>query len=178
MSWSSWPPMSLRRPASMSNSRASTPYVLAALESARAAGAATIAVVNNPDSVIAAAADVAIELLTGPEVISGSTRLTAGTAQKVTLNTLSTAAMIRLGKTYGPRMVDVVASNHKLRRRAARIVRDVCVVDDATALEALEAAGWHTKTAIVALLAGVGVDEARSRLVDAHGRVRPEVAAR
>ncbi|UYM03465.1 N-acetylmuramic acid 6-phosphate etherase [Solicola gregarius] len=154
-----------------------TPFVLAALEFARTSGAATVAVVNNSDSVIAAAADVAVELLTGAEVISGSTRLTAGTAQKVTLNTLSTAAMIRLGKTYGPRMVDVVASNHKLRRRAARIVREICDVDDATAVVALEGAGWQTKTAIVALLAGVGSEEARARLAAGDGRVRSALEA-
>ncbi|UPK75608.1 N-acetylmuramic acid 6-phosphate etherase [Nocardioidaceae bacterium SCSIO 66511] len=155
-----------------------TPFVLASLESARAAGAVTVAMVNNPDSVIADSADIAIELLTGAEVIGGSTRLTAGTAQKVTLNTLSTAAMVRLGKTYGPRMVDVVASNHKLRRRAARIVREVCDVDDATALETLEAAQWQTKIAIVTLLAGVDVDDARVRLDEAGGRVRTAVGDR
>lgn len=152
-----------------------TPYVLAALRTAREKGAATVAVVNNTGSAIAAAADVAIELLTGAEVIGGSTRLTAGTAQKVALNTLSSATMVRLGKTYGPRMVDVVASNHKLRRRAARIVRETCGVDDATAVETLEAADWHTKTAIVSLLANVDVGEARARLVTGDGRVRSAV---
>lgn len=154
-----------------------TPYVLAAIRAAREQGAATVAVVNNPDSVIAAAADVAVELLTGAEVIGGSTRLTAGTAQKVALNTLSSATMVRLGKTYGPRMVDVVASNHKLRRRALRIVREVCEVDDATAMETLEAADWRTKTAIVSLLANVDVDEARARLATGDGRVRSAVEA-
>lgn len=149
-----------------------TPYVLAAIRAAAEKGAATVAVVNNPDSVMADAADVAVELLTGAEVIGGSTRLTAGTAQKVALNTLSSATMVRMGKTYGPRMVDVVASNHKLRRRASRIVREVCDVDGATAAAALEAADWHTKTAIVSLLAGVDVDEARTRLASADGRVR------
>ena len=152
-----------------------TPFVLAGLQRARARGAATIGIVNNPDSPIAAATDVAIELLTGPEVIGGSTRLTAGTSQKVALNTLSTAAMVRLGKTYGPHMVDVVASNHKLRRRASRIVREVCGVDDATATAALEAAGWHAKVAIVALLAEIDAAEARRRLDEGDGRVRSAV---
>lgn len=152
-----------------------TPYVLAALRAAREKGAATVAVVNNAGSAIAAAADVAVELLTGAEVIGGSTRLTAGTAQKVALNTLSSATMVRLGKTYGPRMVDVVASNHKLRRRACRIVRETCGVDDATAVETLEAADWQTKTAIVSLLANVDVGEARARLATGDGRVRSAV---
>lgn len=155
-----------------------TPYVLAAIRRAHKLGAATIAVVNNAESPIADAADVAVELLTGAEVISGSTRLTAGTAQKVALNALSTATMVRLGKTYGPRMVDVAASNHKLRRRASRIVREVCGVEDATAVETLEAAGWQVKTAIVALLADIDIDEARARLGAGDGRVRSAVEAR
>ncbi|HZU49173.1 MAG TPA: N-acetylmuramic acid 6-phosphate etherase, partial [Mycobacterium sp.] len=112
-----------------------TPYVLGALEHARAAGALTVAVVNNPRS--EASADVVIELLTGPEVLAGSTRLTAGTAQKVVLNALSTSVMIALGKAYGPRMVDVRPSSAKLRRRAVRIVRDVAGVDEESATAAL-----------------------------------------
>jgi N-acetylmuramic acid 6-phosphate etherase len=147
-----------------------TPYVIGALEHARAAGALTVAIVNNPRS--EASADVVIELLTGPEVLAGSTRLTAGTAQKVVLNALSTSVMIALGKAYGPRMVDVRATNVKLRRRAVRIVRDAAGVDDATATAALSAAGGHAKTAIVALLAGVDVSEAAVRLGRARGRVR------
>ncbi|WP_231987529.1 N-acetylmuramic acid 6-phosphate etherase, partial [Mycobacterium sp. E2238] len=114
-----------------------TPYVLGALEHARAVGALTVAIVNNPDS--AASADVVIELLTGPEVLAGSTRLTAGTAQKVALNALSTSVMVALGKVYGPRMVDVRATNAKLRRRAVRIVRDAAGVDEETAAAALSA---------------------------------------
>ncbi|GAA4538618.1 hypothetical protein GCM10023161_16950 [Mycobacterium paraffinicum] len=147
-----------------------TPYVLGALEHARAAGALTVAIVNNSGS--AAAADVVIELLTGPEVLAGSTRLTAGTAQKVVLNALSTSVMIALGKAYGPRMVDVRATNAKLRRRAVRIVRDAAGVDEETAAAALAAAGGHAKTAIVALLAGVDAAEAAARLGRARGRVR------
>jgi N-acetylmuramic acid 6-phosphate etherase len=147
-----------------------TPFVLGALERARAAGALTVAVVNAPRA--AAAADVVIELLTGPEVLAGSTRLTAGTAQKVVLNALSTAVMIRLGKAYGARMVDVRATNAKLRRRAVRIVRDAAGVDEPAATAALAAAGGHAKTAIVALLAGVDAGEAAARLQAAGGRVR------
>lgn len=147
-----------------------TPYVLGALEHARAAGALTVAIVNNPGS--AASAEVVIELLTGPEVLAGSTRLTAGTAQKVALNALSTSVMIALGKAYGPRMVDVRATNAKVRRRAVRIVRDAAGVDEETATAALAAAGGHAKTAIVALLAGVDAAEAAARLDRARGRVR------
>ena len=147
-----------------------TPYVLGALEHARAAGALTVAIVNNPGS--QASADVVIELLTGPEVLAGSTRLTAGTAQKVVLNALSTSVMIALGKAYGPRMVDVRATNAKLRRRAVRIVRDAAGVDEEAATAALAAAGGHAKTAIVAVLTGVDAAEAAVRLDRARGRVR------
>jgi N-acetylmuramic acid 6-phosphate etherase len=147
-----------------------TPYVLGALKHARAAGALTVAIVNNPGS--EAFADVVIELLTGPEVLAGSTRLTAGTAQKVVLNALSTSVMIALGKAYGPRMVDVRATSAKLRRRAVRIVRDAAGVDEEAAAAALAAAGGHAKTAIVALLAGVDAAEAALRLDRARGRVR------
>jgi N-acetylmuramic acid 6-phosphate etherase len=147
-----------------------TPYVLGALEHARAGGALTVAIVNNPGS--EAPADLVIELLTGPEVLAGSTRLTAGTAQKVVLNALSTSVMIALGKAYGPRMVDVRPTNAKLRRRAVRIVRDAAGVDENTAAAALAAAEGHAKTAIVALLAGVDAAEAAVRLDRARGRVR------
>ena len=147
-----------------------TPYVLGALKHARAVGALTVAIVNNPGS--EASADLVIELLTGPEVLAGSTRLTAGTAQKVVLNALSTSVMIALGKAYGPRMVDVRPTSAKLRRRAVRIVRDAAGVDEDAATAALAAAGGHAKTAIVALLAGVDAAEAAVRLDRARGRVR------
>ncbi len=152
-----------------------TPYVLGALKHARAAGALTVAIVNNPGS--EASADVMIELHTGPEVLAGSTRLTAGTAQKVVLNALSTSVMINLGKTYGPRMVDVRASNAKLRRRTVRIVRDAAGVDEDSAIAALAAADGHAKTAVVALLAGVDAAEAAARLDRARGRVREALNA-
>ena len=147
-----------------------TPYVLGALEHAHAAGALTVAIVNNACS--EASGDVVIELLTGPEVLAGSTRLTAGTAQKVVLNALSTSVMIALGRAYGPRMVDVRVTNAKVRRRAVRIVRDAAGVDEQTATAALAKAGGHAKTAIVALLAGVDAAEAAVRLEQARGRVR------
>ncbi len=145
-----------------------TPYVLAALETARAAGAATVAVVNNPASPMAALADVTVEVLTGPETLSGSTRLKAGTSQKVALNVISTAAMVGAGHTYGAWMVDVLATNDKLRSRARRILREATGVDDAAALAALEEAGWRTKTALVSLLGGVATTEADA-LLEAHG---------
>jgi N-acetylmuramic acid 6-phosphate etherase len=153
-----------------------TPYVLAALDAAREAGAPTVAIVNNSGSPAAARADVAVELLTGPEVLSGSTRLKAGTSQKIALNVLSTAAMVANGKTYGAWMVDVVASNEKLRRRARRILRQAAGVDDDTALALLEESGWRTKPALVAALGGVPVGRAVELLDQVDGRVRDAVA--
>ena len=153
-----------------------TPYVLAALEAARDSGVPTVAIVNNPGSAIAAAADVAIELLTGPEVLAGSTRLKAGTAQKVVLNVLSTSAMVRTGKSYGAWMIDVRAVNEKLRRRAQRMLTEATGVGDEEALAALEAAGWRTKTALVAILARVDADSAQNALTTSDGRAREAVA--
>jgi N-acetylmuramic acid 6-phosphate etherase len=129
-----------------------TPYVLGALDAARASGAATVAVVNNPGSPASARVDVAIELLTGPEVISGSTRMTAGTSQKVTLNVLSTAAMVRIGRTHGPWMIDVRATNGKLRRRAQRMLVEITGVDEERAAAALAAADGDTRAALRSLL--------------------------
>ncbi len=153
-----------------------TPYVLAALASARAAGAATVAVVSNPGSELAAGADVAIEVPTGPEVISGSTRLKAGTAQKLVLNAISTLTMVALGHTHGDLMVEVAATNDKLRRRVVRVVIEATGADEPTVTAAVEAADGHAKPAIVALLADVSVDEATRRLAEAGGRVREAIA--
>jgi N-acetylmuramic acid 6-phosphate etherase len=133
-----------------------TPYVLAALSAARAAGATTVAIVNNPGSPAAGLADVAVELLTGPEVIAGSTRLTAGTAQKIALNVLSTATMVRTGHTHGPWMIDVVASNEKLRRRAQRMLVEIAGVPEPAAAAALERSDGDTRAALRLLLAGAG----------------------
>lgn len=149
-----------------------TPYVVGAISHARRAGAYTAAIVNNPGSSLAAAAEDAVELATGPEVIAGSTRLGAGTAQKIALNTLSTAVMVRLGKTYGAYMVDVRATNAKLRRRALRIVCGITGAEEAEAAPVLAAADGQVKTAVVALLAGCDAAEARRRLDNAGGRVR------
>lgn len=149
-----------------------TPYVLGALRAARAAGALTVAIANVPGGPVAEAADLAVEIETGAEVLAGSTRLTAGTTQKIALNAFSTAVMIGLGKAYGPWMVDVRATNEKLRRRAVRIVAAAAQVDDATAQQALDAAGGHAKTAVVALAAGVSAEQARERLARSGGHVR------
>src|SRR5262249_19627428 len=149
-----------------------TPYTVAALRAARARGALTVAVVSNPDTPLARAAEIAIEVVVGPEAISGSTRLKAGTAQKLVLNTLSTGVMVRLGKTYGNLMVDVRGTNEKLRRRALRLVEQATGADSSRAARALAAAGGEVKTAIVALRLGIDAGEARGRLAAAGGFVR------
>jgi N-acetylmuramic acid 6-phosphate etherase len=155
-----------------------TPYVRAALAYAASAGALTVALVSNPGSPIGELADVAIETLTGPEVVSGSTRLKAGTAQKLVLNTLSTLTMVALGHTHGDLMVDVRATNDKLRRRARRIVAEATGVDDDRASAALDAADGHAKTAIVALLADVDARTAATRLTRSGGVVRRAIDLR
>jgi N-acetylmuramic acid 6-phosphate etherase len=153
-----------------------TPFVVEALAAARAARALTVAVTNNAGSPVARAADHRIELLTGPEVVGGSTRLTAGTAQKIALNVLSTAAMIRTGRTYGAWMVGVQATNDKLRRRAGRIVQEITGVTAAEAADALAAASGDTTVALVMLTRGVEPAAARTRLHAAGGHVRNALA--
>jgi N-acetylmuramic acid 6-phosphate etherase len=153
-----------------------TPYVIGALRHAREVGSCTVAIVNNARSALADVADIAIELLTGPEVIAGSTRLCAGTAQKIALSTLSTAVMVRLGKTYGPYMVDVRATNAKLRRRALRMVQQITGADEADGAAALEATQGRVKPAVVMLLAGCDAKEAERRLAATGGRVRDALA--
>ena len=148
-----------------------TPYVLAALERARAAGAVTIGVVSAHGSERSPVVDHELAVVVGPEVIAGSTRLKAGTAQKLVLNTISTVAMIRLGKTYGDLMVDVRASNAKLAARARRIVRVATGVSEDEADTALAAADGSAKVAVVALLEEITADEARARLERAGGDI-------
>ncbi|MDB5080108.1 MAG: N-acetylmuramic acid 6-phosphate etherase [Chloroflexi bacterium] len=152
-----------------------TPYVIGALQYAREVGAAAIAVTCNSPSALEEVAEITIAPVTGPEVLAGSTRLKAGSAQKMVLNMLSTATMVRLGKTYGNLMVDMRPTNAKLRRRAARIVAEATGQDDNSAMEALEQSGGETRTAIVALLAGVTPVEARERLRQAGGFVRKAI---
>ena len=153
-----------------------TPYTVAAVEQAVDAGALTIAVACVRDSELARDTEHAIEIEVGPEVIAGSTRMKAGTAQKLVLNTISTIAMVRLGKTFGNLMVDVQASNDKLRARARRAVAIATAAPEAEVAEAIAAAGGDTKVAIVALLAGVDSQTARSRLTAAGGVIREAVA--
>ncbi len=153
-----------------------TPYVLGAMQAGRARGAFVIGLSCNRPSPIAQAADCAITVVTGPEVITGSTRLKAGTAQKMVLNMLSTGVMIRLGKTYGNLMVDVQASNAKLRGRARRIVAQATGLPAAEAAALLDACGGEVKTAIVAALANVDPETARRRLAASGGVVRAALA--
>jgi N-acetylmuramic acid 6-phosphate etherase len=144
-------------------------FVRAALAAARANGAHAVAVTGVAGAPLADDADVTIAACTGAEPIAGSTRMRAGTAQKIVLNTISTAAMIALGKTYRNRMVDVAASNAKLRARAEGLVRDLAGNVDAPAL--LEAAGGRVKTAIVMALRGVDAANADRLLAAAGGRL-------
>ncbi|HSC92631.1 MAG TPA: N-acetylmuramic acid 6-phosphate etherase [Gaiellaceae bacterium] len=154
----------------------STPYTVGAARAARDAGALLVAVVCTEGSELGALADHEVVALVGPEVIAGSTRMKAGTAQKLVLNTLSTATMIRLGRTYGNLMVDVVASNAKLRARARRAVALASDASEEEADAALAASGGDAKVAIVSLLLGLDPDAARERLERTGGVVRAAVA--
>jgi N-acetylmuramic acid 6-phosphate etherase len=145
-----------------------TPYAIAAAQAARAAGALTVGFANNPGAPLLAACEHAVTLDTGPELISGSTRLKAGTAQKIALNTFSSAVMVRLHKVYGNLMVDLRATNAKLERRALRLTVLASGAAEADAQRALTAAGLRVKVAIVMLKAGVDAAEAERRL-DASG---------
>jgi N-acetylmuramic acid 6-phosphate etherase len=149
-----------------------TPYVLGAVSAARAAGALTVGVVSTRDSDLGRLVDHEVAAVVGPEVIAGSTRMKAGTAQKLILNTISTVSMVRLGKTFGNLMVDLVASNAKLRARARRTVALATNASEGQVETALEAAGGDAKVAIVSLLAGLDAAGARSRLQEAGGVVR------
>jgi N-acetylmuramic acid 6-phosphate etherase len=152
------------------------PYVVAALERARALGAFTVAITSVDASALARAADEAIVAPTGAEVVAGSTRLKAGTAQKITLNAISTAVMVRLGKVYDNVMVDLVAVNEKLRSRALRLVRELTDCDEPQASAALEASGGSVKVAVAMVLRGIDANAAHA-LLEAHGgRLRDVLA--
>ena len=153
-----------------------TPYVLGAMAYAKSIGASVIAVTCCKGSQIDRAADIGIAPEPGPEVVTGSTRMKSGTAQKMVLNMLSTGAMIRMGKVYGNLMVDVQPSNEKLVRRCQRIVTQATGVSEAEAVAALEACGYRCKTAIVMLLCGVAAGEAETMLARAGGRIAGAVA--
>jgi N-acetylmuramic acid 6-phosphate etherase len=153
-----------------------TPYVVAALDAARGARATTVAIVSVEGSELGAVAAHEIVVLVGPEVIAGSTRLKAGTAQKLVLNMISTIAMIRLGKTFGNLMVDVVATNDKLRARVRRIVAAASGASPDRVEAALDEADGDAKVAIVALARGVDAATARGRLEETAGDVRKALA--
>ncbi|MBF4459223.1 MULTISPECIES: N-acetylmuramic acid 6-phosphate etherase [unclassified Pseudoclavibacter] len=152
-----------------------TPYVIGGLRAARRRGAATISIACNAGAPISAEADIAIEVVTGPEVLTGSTRLKAGTAQKLVCNMLSTASMVRGGKAYGNLMVDVRPSNAKLVDRAQRIVAEATGASRADSDAALASASDHAKTAVVMLLADCDAQRAAALLTEAEGSVRQAV---
>lgn len=155
----------------------STPYVGGALDTARTRGALTVLISNNPHAPLADKAEVHLDLNTGPEVVTGSTRLKAGTAQKLTLNGFSTALMIALGRTWQNLMVSVVATNAKLRERTVRILREAVDLDDGQARDLLHRTDGDLKTAIVVSLADVSIAEA-GRLLDANaGSVKAAINA-
>ncbi len=149
-----------------------TPYVLGALQAARERGALTIGIANNPAAPVTLGAELPITLDTGPELISGSTRLKAGTAQKIALNTLSSAIMVRLHKVYQNLMVDVQPSNAKLLRRAVSITMRATGAGEDAARDALVGCGYQVKVAIVMLLKQVDATVAQARLSLAGGSVR------
>jgi N-acetylmuramic acid 6-phosphate etherase len=153
-----------------------TPYVLAALGVAKAERALTVALTCRPGSPLGGVADIAIEIETGPEVIAGSTRLKAGTVQKVVLNMISTGIFFRLGRTHRGRMVNVVASNDKLRARAARLVTELGGASPEEAQRALSDAAGDAKVAILMLRTRLGAKEARQRLQSAGGNLNDVLA--
>nr|WBO78753.1 N-acetylmuramic acid 6-phosphate etherase [Streptomyces sp. SBE_14.2] len=154
-----------------------TPYAIGAVEHARALGALTIGLSCNAGSALAAAAEHGIEIVVGPEFLTGSTRLKSGTAQKLVLNMISTITMIRLGKTYGNLMVDVRASNDKLRARSRRIVALATGADDEEIERALAATDGEVKNAILAIVTGVDGPTAARLLEESGGHLRAALAA-
>jgi len=150
-----------------------TPFVRAALGRAQALAARTVFLsCTEPPALMRDTCDVCITVLVGPEVVTGSTRLKAGTATKLVLNILTTGAMVRLGKTYGNLMVDLQVRNQKLQDRGERIVMEVAGVDRPAAREALSAAGGSVRTAIVMSRTGLGREDAERRIAEAQGRLR------
>lgn len=149
-----------------------TPFVLGAIDYAKSTGALTIGICNSADAALSDAVDIPIAVIVGPEVITGSTRMKSGTAQKLVLNMLSTGAMIMLGKTYGNLMVDVQPTNEKLKVRAVRIVAEATGLEDTAARQALNAANGDVKVAIVSTLTGLDPAAAKNRIEEADGRIR------
>ncbi len=153
-----------------------TPFTVAAIETARAAGALTIGIANNPDTALTQAAEHVVVAATGSEIIAGSTRMKAGTAQKAALNLLSTTIMIRLGLIYDGRMVAMRVSNAKLLRRARAMVQDLTGIDPAAAADALERGGNDIRRAVL-IARGLAPDAAAALLDDHHGRLDAAIAA-
>lgn len=149
-----------------------TPFVLGAIAFARGQGALTVGICNSANAPLSEAVDIPIAVIVGPEVVTGSTRLKAGTAQKLVLNMLSTGTMIKLGKTYGNLMVDVQPTNEKLKVRAVRIVAEATGLSADDARIALAATEGDVKAAIVSTLTGMSPQEARKSIDDAGGRIR------
>ncbi|MBQ6719075.1 MAG: N-acetylmuramic acid 6-phosphate etherase [Oscillospiraceae bacterium] len=152
-----------------------TPYVLGGLAYAKEVGCHTVGISCNPGSAVGAAAELAIEVVPGPECLTGSTRLKSGTCQKLILNMISTATMVGCGKAYQNLMVDVMQTNEKLVVRAQNIVMEATGCDRETAAEKIGIAGGNAKTAITMILADCGLEEARERLEKAKGHVREAI---
>ena len=155
-----------------------TPYVIYGLQYARSIGCKTVAIACNLHSQVGKAADLAIEPVPGPEVLTGSTRLKAGTVQKLILNMISTGSMVGIGKVYQNLMVDVQQTNEKLKVRAQNIVMDITDCTRETAAESLEAADGHVKTAIVMILNGCTSEEAAEQLQKAGGHIRQAIQSK
>lgn len=153
-----------------------TPYVLGALRTANSVGARTVLVSGDPNALAANEVDVFIGIDTGPEVVTGSTRMKAATAQKLVLNSFSTAVMVRLGRVYSNFMIDLLATNAKLRGRMVSILMEATGYDEPTCAEAVSGAGGDLRLALVALLSGAGWEEARAALARSDHRVREAVA--
>ncbi|MDN4624588.1 N-acetylmuramic acid 6-phosphate etherase [Pantoea agglomerans] len=154
-----------------------TPYVLGALAYANELGATTVSLTCNPGSAMSQVAAIALTPVVGPEVVTGSSRMKAGTAQKLVLNMLTTGSMIRSGKVYGNLMVDVEATNQKLVQRQVNIVMQATDCDEVTASAALTACGGHCKTAILMVLADLAADEAKALLSQHQGFIRQALQA-
>ncbi|PHM71219.1 N-acetylmuramic acid 6-phosphate etherase [Xenorhabdus sp. KJ12.1] len=153
-----------------------TPYVLGAMEYAVSIGATVACISCNPDSPMTRLADIAITPVVGPEVVTGSSRMKAGTAQKLVLNMITTGAMIRIGKVYSNLMVDVAATNAKLIERQKNIVMAATECNREVAEQALSACNGHCKTAIVMILSGISAEEARVLLTEHQGFIRPAIS--
>lgn len=154
-----------------------TPYVLGAMDYARSVGATVAAISCNPDSPMAQQADIPLTIIVGPEVVTGSSRMKAGTGQKLVLNMITTGAMIKMGKVFGNLMVDVEATNAKLIERQTRIVMEATECDRETAEQALQQCERHCKTAIVMILTGLNAQQAKHLLSDNHGFIRSALSA-